>query len=581
MKEARRHFDFDTRVQVAPERGSFDVSPRRVKAWVDALPAANSGETARLLFAALTEVNGLRLKLNDRFRFLETMRKPVARLSRSLEQHYTGKPFPLADRNRQVAELGREFQGLMAEGYKILLMDLGRHAVLPLGMRRRMFSTAVHRAIRYLSHTLLKSYELYAPYPDNVWRELHKLFRLAVWHRIQDWQVADEENRLERETTIADAYKQILLLAVSSPYRLRQGDVGRVYIALERWAPLCQLNPIEAWQHDRQGQFSVPADIDDQPKYLEFNKRSAAGVEWVLDTAALGRLLREQFGRLKSLEGNEAGLRAANIPPDISPQLMGRVMLSWGMMLKRGYSRVEKDGDDAVEVALGLSAIHHFTGGERGLPEVLPDGWGEETELTDEVPLPWVAGADRSVDHETIHCQVKDEGPGGYRLQWSGETSAKAQVGSLLGIRRSDGTVKDEPWGVGAIRWMRAIHDNQMEMGVQMLAPAAEAVNIRACNAKGACGERVSGLLLAPVPAANAADSLVGPGFLSNFEMAMLQTGAAVRRVKFTRLLENTGGYARFEFEVLPCGEAERGELRRRQDDDSEEPGYASLWSSI
>ncbi len=581
VRKARRHFNFDTRDQVAPGRGSFDVSPRRVKAWVNSLPVANSGETARLLFAALTEVNGLRLNLSDRFRFLEAMRTPVARLCRSLERHYMGKPFPLADRDRQVAELGREFQALMAEGYKILLRDLGSRAVLALGIRRRIFSTAVHRAIRYLSHTLLKSYQLYAPYPDNVWRELHKLFRLAVWHGIQDWEVADEENRLVPETSIADAYKQILLLAISSPYRLRQGDVGRVYIALERWAPLCQLNPIDAWQQDRQGQFGVPADIDDQPKYLELNRETAAGVEWVLDTAALGRLLREQFSRLTSSETNEAGLQAANIPPDISPQLMGRVMQSWGMMLKRGYSRLEKDGEDAVEVALGLSAIHHFISEEFGLPEVLADGSGEETELTDEVPLPWVAGADRRVDHEAVRCRVKDEGPGGYRLEWSGESSAKAQVGSLLGIRRCDAIVRDGPWGIGAIRWMRAMQDNRMEMGVQMLAPAAEAVNIRACNAKGACGERVSGLLLAPVPAANAADSIVGPVFLSNFEMVMLQTGAVVRRAKFTRVLENTGIYARFEFEVLPRSEAERGELRRRQDDDSEEPGHESLWSSI
>ena len=110
--------------------------------------------------------------------------------------------------------------------------------------------------------------------------------------------MVDDENKLERETSIGDAYKQILLLAICNPYRLRQGDVGRVHCALERWAAYCQLNPIDAWQQDRQGQFGVPADIDDQPRYLELSGEQARGVEWVLDTAALGRLLREQYSRL-------------------------------------------------------------------------------------------------------------------------------------------------------------------------------------------------------------------------------------------------------------------------------------------
>ena len=237
---ARPHFDFVTREQVAPGPDSFDISPRRAKVWVGSLPVANSGETGRLLFAALSEVNGLRFDVGERFKFLELMRTPVSLLSGILERHYMGKPFPLPARDRQVAELSREFQGLMAEGYKILLKDMGRRPVLPLGVRRRVFATAVHRAIRHLSRMLLKSYQLYSPYPDNVWRDLHKLYRLAAWHRIQDWRVVDEQSKLEPETSVGDAYKQILLLAISSPYRLRQGDVGRVYAALERWAPCCQ-----------------------------------------------------------------------------------------------------------------------------------------------------------------------------------------------------------------------------------------------------------------------------------------------------------------------------------------------------
>ena len=579
---ARRHFDFVTREQAAPGPDSFDISPRRAKAWVESLPVANSGEFARLLFAALSEVNALRFDLGERFKFMELMRTPVSLISGILEGHYMGKPFPLPARVRHVAELSREFQSLMAEGYKILLNDIGRRAALAPMIRRRVFATAVHRAIRYLSRTLLKSYQLYAPYPENIWHELHQLYRLAERYRIQDWRVADEENELERETSIGDAYKQILLLAISSPYRLRQGDVGRVYNALERWASHCRLNAFDALRRDQQGQFAVPADIDDQPKYLEANNGHEVGVEWMLDTTALGRLLREQFGYLSHSEPGHIARSSVSIPPDISPQLMGRVMQSWGMMLKRGYSRVEKGDDDVVDVAVGLSAIHHFLGGTTAqVADIGGDDGEDETELSGEIPLPWAAGALRAVDHKALRCQVKDEGPGGFRLRWSGETSAQAQVGALLGIRRGDGAAEGGMWGIGVIRWMRATEEDHMEMGVQMLAPAAEAVSVRACNAQGACGEQLPGLLLPSVPAAGASDSIVGPVFLANFEAAMLLGEGADTKARFTRLIENTGAFVRFEYELLGESGAEPGEFRRREEDDDEKDGYDSVWSSI
>ncbi len=579
---AMRHFDFVTREQVAPGRDSFDISPRRAKVWVESLPVANSGETARLLFAALSEVNGLRFDVGDRYKFLELMRAPVSLISRILERHYMGKPFPLPARDRQVAELSREFQSLMAEGYKILLKDIeGRAALAPI-IRRRLFATVVHRAIRYLSRTLVKSYQLYAPYPENIWHELHQLYRLAVRYRIQDWRVADEENELERETRIEDAYKQILLLAISSPYRLRQGDVGRVYNALERWASHCRLNAFDALQRYPKGQFAVPADIDDQPKYLEASTEHEVGVEWMLDTTKLGRVLREQFAYLGHPEPGHIARSSVNIPPDISPQLMGRVMQSWGMMLKRGYSRVEKGGDDVLEVAVGLSAIHHFLGGTTAQAGDIGGDKGEhETELSGEIPLPWAAGALRTVDHKALSFQIKDEGPGGFRLQWSGESSAQAQVGALLGIRRCDGAAKGATWGIGVIRWMRATAEDHMEMGVQMLAPTAEAVSVRACNVKGACGAQLPGLLLPSVPAVGASNSIVGPVFLANFEAAMLLGEGADSKARFTRLIENTGAFARFEYELFGDSGAEPGELRRRKEDDDEESGYDSVWSSI
>ena len=542
---------------------------------------ANSGETARLLFGLLKEVNGVRLHPAERFRFLERLREPVSHLSGALERHYMGKPFPLAARDRKVAELGREFQVLMAQGYKILLQDLGRRSALSLVLQRKIFATSIHRAICYLSRTLLRSYQLYAPYPEDVWREIHQLYRLAVRFRFQDRPLVDEENKLERATNIATAYKQILLLALSSPYRLRQGDVARVYTALERWASYCRLNRIDTQQQSWQGLFGVPSDIDDQPKYLELKDGQTGRLEWVLDTAALRGVLRRQLRILASEPQDDASLRAGKVPPDISPQLLRRVMQSWGMMVKREHSRVDKEGEDAVEVVLGLSAIHHFIDGETSESQPSDehgfDEGEEETEISGEVPLPWTVGILRNVEHKILRCAVKDVGPGGYRLRWPVDSPLKAQVGALLGIR--SGELADEKWGIGVIRWMRAMEVNRLEVGIQMLAPAVEAVSMRACNVHGMCGERLVSLLLPPVPPTQGAETIIGPVFLNNFGAAILLRKGIEQMVKLTRVVENTGSFAQFEFKLAADEKEGEGELKRRQEDKDE--GFDSLWSSI
>jgi hypothetical protein len=582
LTEGSMGLDFHTPKRSPPGPDAFDVSPKRVKAWVEALPIANSGETARLLFVALREVNTLAVRPADRFRFLESLRGPVEHLSAALERHYIGKPFPLSARDQKVAELGRTFQSLMATGYQILLEDLATLPGLVLVRKRRLLAVAVHRAVRYLSRTLLKSYQLYAPYPDNVWRDIHQVYRFAVRARLQHRKVMDDQNSLVRRTSITQTYKQILLLAISSPYRLRQGDVVKLYNALERWASYCRLNPIDTRAQNWQGLFGVPADIDDQPKYLDLRQKGQTGrLEWVLDTADLGGVLRDQLEYLTNPEA-VAPAPAAAPPPDISPQLLRRVMQSWGMMVRREYARLENSGDYQVEVALGLSAIHHFLRVEEPKQEAAETD-DEETELSADshTPFPWAAIALHKVRHESVLCRVGDEGAGGYRLLWPGASPAKAQVGALLAIRRG-GAAEDATWPIGVVRWMRAAEETSLEVGVQMLAPSAEAIWVRVCNVHGQCGERLASLLLPAVEAPPRPEIIIGPVFLHNFNTALLARGGRESMVRFTRVLENTGSFAQFEFEPADVQDETAEVTRRAEDEEPEAEGeFDSLWSSF
>ena len=528
----------------APGPDSFNLQPKAVKAWLAGLPMANSGEAGRLLYGALREVNALDVPINQRFEFLESLRRPIRLIVQSLDRHYVGIPFPLPATNRRIANLAKAFHKEMAVGYTLAADKLTQLRGVQSMTHRPMLVTAIYRALLYRSRVLVKAFQIYAPYPQMLWREMHELYNFARLEGIATKMVEDSENALVKSRSIEDLYKQSLLLALSNPYRLRQGDVLKVCNALELWSSYCRLTPVEHPDRQPQGLFAIHLESDEQPTYLDNNSPSSVGLTSVLDTTALGGLLRELDAYLNGEESKLSKSVRKALPPNFPKDLLHRVMLSWGMMVSRGFSRLSTNDDAKVDLALGLSAIFVFTGGDE---ELLLEPVSDNTELTSNTVIDWAGSAITRVEHSTHCCQIIDESAGGYRLSWREKTDLRVQVGELLGLRLQ--STDDDQWTLGVVRWMRATPKDHMEIGVQMLAPSIKPVTARVCNAEGHCGEHQACLLLPVVESGSDRETLITPSFFHNFaNRLMLVDGGRKRVISLTRSIENTGAFAQFEF---------------------------------
>ena len=224
--------------RTAPKSGSFDSNPASVKKWIDALPMANIGETTRLLFEALTDLNHQDIAAQQRFKTLELLYRPVRYVTERMKKHFVGQPLPPSPGSLKIANLSREISHALATGYKVLVME----QIAGIGRKdKKLLVIAIHRAIKQLSAVLLKAYQVYEPYPDSVWLEVHSLYRYAENNRLHKTRVSEEQAPEKNSSTIADAYKQILLLALACPYRLRHSEAEDIYKALEEWAPYATL----------------------------------------------------------------------------------------------------------------------------------------------------------------------------------------------------------------------------------------------------------------------------------------------------------------------------------------------------
>ncbi|GMQ83642.1 MAG: cyclic-di-GMP receptor FimW [Gammaproteobacteria bacterium] len=578
--------------RTAPKSGSFDSNPASVKKWIDALPMANIGQTTRLLFEALTDLNHQDITAQQRFKTLELLYRPVRYVTERMKKHFVGQPLPLPLNNLKVANLSREISHALATGYKVLVME----QIAGIGRKdRKLLVTSLYRSIKQLSAVLLKAYQVYEPYPNSVWLEVHSLYRYAESNRLHKTRIAEEQVPEKNSSTIAGAYKQILLLALACPYRLRHSEAEDIYQALEEWAHYADL---QAVGQSTDALFATDLDCDQPPSYLVLRDvRENRHTSRILTTRKLAEQLRKELREKRDKDPGEHCHQ-------VKTNTLRRLMLAWGVMPKRRFSRV-KDHSQVV-VAMGLSSIHYFVSGEvafndtsvahdchselgtdsRATPLLdrahfgakttgeqegkLPDVWEMDYQL-ENVPTP--SSVEEAVAHAAVGMQIDTShytqswkmvnvSAGGYCLLWDNPETTRAQVGELLGIRE-EGDPDTFHWRLGVIRWLKYIDKRGLDLGVQMLSPGAVGIAARR-DKKGRVRDEdyTRGLLLPEIASLQQQATLLLPSPPFNpGDTAIANCHGRDVRVRLTKLVENTGSFAQFQFTSL--GEVSRPTVKK------------------
>jgi hypothetical protein len=601
-----------------PDRNSFSISPRKVEHWLDTLPKANLGETARLVYKALIETNQLDLSSQDRLRFLESMRETVQYITDSMRKHFFGITYPLPEKNLKIAAATREIFAAMATGYKIAIEDTCNNSVL--FQDKKQLTLLVHRAISYTGRVLLNAYQIYAPYPPGHWQNLHKLYQFAESRKILKLSIHDFLNFYVEKSTITDEYKRSLLLWLAAPYHLRQGEVTKVFNTLERWVRHVDILITDQPQHPEQdGQFGIRFNEDEPPyAFLHSTRWCRENNCRVLNTDRLTARLEQDIQDSKevvntTLTGIDMGR------PDLSHDLLCRLMVSWGINAKRTFPRTSKR--EEVQVAVGLSVIHQSltqdrqntsqeeTGFEHRAEyassmiasvnqETRPDVWNmiypteeqarltnivtEELTLADDSKPEPIFPSSKQINAATApaqldHWVIMNESASGYCLEYADHSNTLAQVGELVGIRRrlSNSSWK---WGIGVIRWMKFSANRHLQLGVQMLNPDAAAIGMRTnINTDDRQAELQRTLLLPEIPAIKQPSTLItGPAPWRVGNKLVLNILGRDIRVELTRLVQNTGLFAQFQF-----GFMDDNKVKASQEDTQNDQDFGQVWSSI
>ena len=541
-----------------PGNHSFDTGPAALTAWLDDLPLINTGESLELLDGALQQINTLMLPPVNRRKALERFASPVMCVTDALKKNFLDKPLPLKGNKLVSATQTLELFNTLATGYRILADDL-------LGNKRDrpQLVIALHRAMRYLSEILLTSYRVYIQYPEGLWKTINALYAVADEHNITRQEVTDITLQCPASSTIEKIYKQILLLSLACPYRLRQKDIHFVYNTLLDWEDSSQLQHMD--DEKTHGLFSINLQSDTPPAYRNLNDGRASDPHTrILDTNSMASRMRAELATSCDSTHQQTGAGTTEI--------MQRLMLAWGAMPKRLFTRHTQDAP--VKLVIGLNAIHQLAPGKvvekpaadenirdlhylqdptfESVTTFNADSFAnkrvQQTVVKDNNPLKGAYASDKRAAPHIESWKMTDSSAGGYCLLWDSDEVSCARVGELVALVENE-HLNSNNWQAGTIRRMKFTKERGLELGIELLSPGARAVRVHLCKDGVSAGNKMQGILLPGIEAIKLQASLLLPSlpFCSGYT-ARLEDNGKTETIELTRQLENTGSFAQYHF---------------------------------
>lgn len=528
-----------------------EANPRDLKRWISELPKANIGETARLLYQGLAELNQLITPSENRLQLLELLRPEVYYVCKQLERHFLNQAIVLDERARKVANLCQALQNHLAAGYKIIVVRVASAG--------REHSTAlaisVQRALHCLYGPLVRAALLYCPVPERLWHELHHLYLVACEHKVQHTSVADGLAHNVKALTPEQTYVAALLLGSSRCNQMRQTAIMRLAEMLESWSQYARVQPALA----ASSLFAVAPAADGPPRYKALFEEAELSQLLGLDTALLAHHIKEYL----ALPIEQRPQARFTVPPGFSTDVLQHVAAAWGNVAERTFQRTPGEGN--LTVCIGMSAMHYYLGGERtfgeqlGLPGSTTSAqfnalgkqgvWGPVMEVPAVEEIEYeperVGNQGQAPEFPTYSLQIVNHSPGGYCLAWRKEVPSQLQAGELIGIQDAPA----QGWSVAVVRWIRQVRDGGTQMGIELIAPHAQPCGLQLVRGDDPHSEYLRGLVLPEIRAIDIPATLLAPRLpFQEGHKIVLNTNGDEHRASLLKRLASTGSFNQFEY---------------------------------
>lgn len=548
------------------------------------LPYGDLERAAHELFNVLYQSNRMAISPEERVSLLQQIAEPAFHILEGLQDKIKDLAAPIRRKEERIAKVlvGTNFE--LALSYRCLLEKPPVKGMLRTPCRESM-ANYLRFSIYHLGEVLRTKYNAMNNPGGAVWRYVYTLFICAYEQDIHTMSLPSLP--WCRYSSVEDAFKSVVLLAMSSPLTMRGVYFNALYDLAPELTPYIQLGKIKCG--DKYDEFSTFNLSQTEPpkKQIMSGCVSCGNASncFALSTKPLLSLFTEQ------LELAKTNSNPTPIQRFLKQQYQLDVLLrNLGGIEKADRSeRVSGEGL-SVEIVAGFNAVCASLKSEQvpqissvneGLAIEGEDEWASDITLsgTDS----WTTTGILAVENRRAKCRVINYNSGGYCLYIGAKEKFHLWVGELALVKESN----KEHWRPAMISWVSSGKE-RMDFGVKLLAERVELGTIRPVYDKSVDGA-VDCLLLADLDNTSQVCRVVIAS--SDFDIGdtfLLETEGDESKLAVSRIETKTSGYTEYRCEPLGIQQekvvkvsasSEKKELAKTGADG--EIDFDSLWSEL
>jgi cyclic-di-GMP-binding protein len=214
-----------------------ETDPTKLAEWLNSLPLADMSRTLPEITRAISSLNRTELSYKLRAELVAYFDQ-----SYTLVHDYYRPNFSLSASVRPGYEANIEklntFTREMAFAHKIIVND--SHNKRQLWGKNKYQAKASAFAIYYLGLMLIEQYEIYAPIPIYLWREINSLYAHAGKAELNYFKNNTDNSYCL--PTVEQNYIRNCLLALADPYHLDRGEHWYLFHYLHHWVHLARIS---------------------------------------------------------------------------------------------------------------------------------------------------------------------------------------------------------------------------------------------------------------------------------------------------------------------------------------------------
>ncbi|HEB59211.1 MAG TPA: hypothetical protein ENJ01_08315 [Gammaproteobacteria bacterium] len=536
------------------------LRPRKLAQWLDSLPAANMVESGRALIRQLHLMNFSAYAAEERGALLRTLRPRVEGLIRTLTHELRQVTVPPSRSEETLAQVRQQLVNELAAGYKLIVSELALTEAHNNGSRR-LLHEALFMAVKLLAWQIAGAYQLYQPEPVGAWRELNELARYSEQCGLHEEKFDDGSPQAEQLHCIDQLYKQILLLALTEPYNLMQGEAWEAYTFAGLWVEWLELQ--SANRLAMEGEFVIDYGRDSGPWYCSADDLPDDGR--VLDLRPLREKINLSVSHALRMSRQQAGSPHA-LQLRQQRDMLLRIAEAWESVQARKAPR--RTVSARIQVVTGLNACHYYSSRKREFTpemdelrirtqrdEARTDEPGRDPSRSAEVFVSAYREAlrkDRRHAHghyTRIPLSQNNISKHGMAITFvpDGSGATPSHVGELVAYRL--GLRPGERWHIGVVRWLRQDAARGVEAGIMHIAQTSVPVAVRATAGPGAGTDYFRALLVPKQVSIQQRRSLIVPAALYDVGTQLtVNLGKRLFEVRLSHMLLSTPLFALYEF---------------------------------